>query len=482
MGTGIREDLCALTAMEAVRAMREGRLPAEKYAAALLERARECRHLNAFLALDSGVVMEAARAADRALAAGTPPGLLHGLPIPVKDSVNTRLLKTTNGTRALREFRPRDDAPVLKRLFAQGAILMGKTNLQELSRGWTSNNGAFGAVRNPRDPTRVPGGSSGGSAAAVAAGIAPLAVAEDTWGSIRVPAAMCGTAGLRPTVGRYPNDGIMPLTLGLFDQVGPLARSVADLALFDAAVTGEAQVRRAPPLAGLRLGVPIEFMDGLDPEVERVVGEAFRRLQAAGVTLVHAALPPQARDCAEVAGTIIGFENVAAIGAFLAREGAGVDFEALIAQASPNIRVRYDSTPPSRHEYESALADRERLIAALPAYYAAHRIEALVFPPVLAPAPPLGDNPEVRIGDIEVPLRVVVGRNTALGNCAGLSSLVLPAGFTSSRLPAALELDALPGTDRRLLGLGLALERALGFHASPAAIDGRPRPMQAEGS
>jgi Asp-tRNA(Asn)/Glu-tRNA(Gln) amidotransferase A subunit family amidase len=169
--------------------------------------------------------LEAARAADKARAAGATLGMLHGLPIPVKDSVNTKDLPTSNGTRALRDFKAKDDAAVLKPLFAQGAILMGKTNLHELSYGWTSNNATFGPVRNPYDPEHVPGGSSGGSAAAVAARIAPLAIAEDTLGSIRVPASMCGLAGLRSTFGRYPDDGIMPLTVNKFDQVGPLARS-----------------------------------------------------------------------------------------------------------------------------------------------------------------------------------------------------------------------------------------------------------------
>jgi indoleacetamide hydrolase len=137
---------------------------------------------------------------------------MHGLPIPVKDSVNTKTLPTSNGTRAFAEFRPKDDAAVLKLLFAQGAILMGKTNLHELSFGWTSNNAVFGPVHNPYDPSRVPGGSSGGSGAAVAARIAPLAIGEDTLGSIRVPATHCGLAGLRPSFGRYPDGGIMPLT------------------------------------------------------------------------------------------------------------------------------------------------------------------------------------------------------------------------------------------------------------------------------
>ena len=162
-------NLVELSATAAVAAIRNGDIKAENYARALLDRAQQLASLNAFRILDREMVLEAARNADKRRASGAQLGVLHGLPIPVKDSVNTKALPTSNGTRALANFRPKDDAAVLKPLFAQGAILMGKTNLHELSFGWTSNNAIFGPVRNPYDPSRVPGGSSGGSAAAVAA-------------------------------------------------------------------------------------------------------------------------------------------------------------------------------------------------------------------------------------------------------------------------------------------------------------------------
>ncbi|HEY0810931.1 MAG TPA: amidase family protein, partial [Longimicrobiales bacterium] len=195
-----RSALTDLTAVGAVTAMRHGDIKAEDYAHALLDRANSLVSLNAFRALDRELVLEAARSADKRRGTGARLGALHGLPIPVKDSVNTKALPTTNGTPALRNFRPKEDAAILKPLFAQGAILMGKTSIHELSYGHTTNNLAFGPTRNPYDTSRVPGGSSGGSAAAVAARMAPLAVAEDTFGSIRVPASFCGIAGLRPTV------------------------------------------------------------------------------------------------------------------------------------------------------------------------------------------------------------------------------------------------------------------------------------------
>ncbi len=204
-GAQTQKSLSDLTAVAAVTAMRRGEIKAEDYARALLDRAQALETLNAFRTLDRDMVLEAARAADQARASGAALGLLHGLPIPVKDSVNTKALPTSNGTRALRDFRAKDDAAVLKPLFAQGAILMGKTNIHELSYGWTSNNGVFGPVRNPYDTSRVPGGSSGGSAAAVASRIAPLAIAEDTLGSIRVPATH--VRACRPATKLWPLPG-----------------------------------------------------------------------------------------------------------------------------------------------------------------------------------------------------------------------------------------------------------------------------------
>jgi mandelamide amidase len=240
--------------VNAVVAMQNGSLTAERYAIALLEQCERGKALNAFIALDRERVMAAARTADQQRKSGGRLGPLHGLPIPIKDSVNTKGLRTTAGTPALREFQPKQDALIVRVLRHAGAIVLGKTNLHELSLGVTSNNQAFGAVHNPYDQARIPGGSSGGTAAAVAARMAPLGVAEDTVGSIRIPAALCGIAGFRPTMSRYPSAGVAPIS-ALFDQVGPHARAVGDLALFDAVATGNFSPIRPVALKGVKLGV-----------------------------------------------------------------------------------------------------------------------------------------------------------------------------------------------------------------------------------
>ena len=462
-------DLLSLTASAAVALMRSGDLNAERYAQALLDRAEHLARLNAFRTLSRDSVLEAARAADKARLSGAASGLLHGLPLPVKDSINTRASPTSNGARALERFRPRKDAAVLQPLFAQGAILMGKTNIHELSRGWTSNNFAFGAVLNPYDVRRIPGGSSGGSAAAVAACMAPLALAEDTLGSIRIPASLCGLAGLRPTFGRYPGAGIMPLTLDKFDQAGPLARSVADLALFDAVITGDdARPLTPPSLRGVRIGVsPAYFLSALDPEVERVTSEVFDRLKNAGATVVTADIPEPMREAPTIVATLIACENRASISAFLEEHEAGVTFEEVLAQASPLLQSAYQSPAPPREAYETALARREELKAATREYFRANGIDVLAFPPALAPAPPLGDNLEFQIRGERVSIRTVMARNTALGSAASLCSLVLPGGLSSQGLPIGVEFAALPAQDRQLLSLGLSLEQALGPIPAP---------------
>ncbi len=466
-------ELTELTAVEAVAAMQKGEIRAETYAQALLQRAQALGHLNAFRSMDRDRVLETANAADKKRQSGAALGALHGLPMPVKDSLNTKDLPTTNGTRALRSFQPKDDAPILECLFRQGAILMGKTNLHEISFGWTSNNLAFGPVKNPYDANRISGGSSGGSATAVAGRMAPLAVAEDTHGSIRVPATMCGLTGLRPTFGRYPAEGILPLTINKFDQPGPLARSVADLVLFDSAVSGDFRSVEPKPLKGVRIGISPEFfLANADAEVDRIFNEALLRIEKAGATLVRAEVPEAVKKGLSIGLTIQFYEIIPAMSSFLKSEVRGITVEELLSQMSPNIDAifRMFILPPNAvtpHAYQTALQEREQLKAAILEYFTENRIDALAFPPVLSPPPLCGDNVEFNIRGEKILLTTIFGRNTALGPCASMSCLVLPAGLALNGLPVGIEFDALPGQDRELLSLGLSFEKILGPIPAP---------------
>ena len=470
--------LLELSAESAVAAMRRGEMTAEDYATALLNRAEQLAHLNAFRTLDRSMVLEAARGADLLRAAAKPLGALHGLPIPVKDSVNTQALPTSGGTRALEKFRPNDNAAVLKPLFAQGALLMGKTNLHELSYGWTCNNLSFGPVRNPYDPERIPGGSSGGSAVAVAGRMAPLAVAEDTHGSIRVPASMCGLAGLRPTYGRYPGEGTLPITQDKFDQPGALARTASDLALFDAVVTGDMRPIMPAPLAGIRLGIAPEFFfEGMDVDVERIVAAALEKLEAAGATIVRAELPESLTVVPALALTIGAYELLASLSGFLSQQGAGVTCEDVLAQVGANTDAAFRSValPPNAvpaDSYRNALRLREELMATALSYFRENDVDAIVFPPVLCPPPALGDNAEIEINGQMVSILKAIGRNTALGPFFRMPGLVLPASMTTSGLPVGIEFEALPGRDRNLLALGLSVEGVLGRLLAPKVLPG----------
>ena len=470
-------DLGDLSAVEAVGRMSRGELTAERYAGALLARCRAAHALNAFITLDPERVLEDARTRDRERRAGIKPGPLFGLPVPVKDSVNTRDYPTTGGTPALRNFRPHEDAPLVAALRAAGAIVLGKTNLHELSFGWTSNNLAFGAVHNPYEPARVPGGSSGGTAAAIAARLAPLGVAEDTEGSIRVPAAFCGITGFRPTTGRYSTRGCVPIS-PLFDQAGPHARTVADLALFDAALVNDVRPLAPQSLRGVRLGIVRDYwFTDLDSEVERVSNLALARLENAGAKLIETQMPGLARLIDLTTDQVQNHDVRVALPRYLEEYGAGVTMEELVARASPDIQAvfRSDVLPGGANFVTESVyvAARDQYLPALRQLYAEYfsrtQVAAMVFPATRVPPPLIGEETTLQIRGRAVPFEEAVARNIAPGSTAGVPGLVLPAGLTAGGLPIALEFDGPAGADHALLALGASLERALGPLPAPRA-------------
>lgn len=462
--------LTELSAADAVTLMRNGDMPAERYAAALLERCAARSDLNAFISLEPGRVLESARAADRLRASNAAMGALHGLPIPVKDSLNTREYPTTAGTPALRGFRPRDNAPLVETLVRAGAIVLGKTNLHELSYGWTSNNLAFGAVRNPYDPSRIPGGSSGGTAAAVAARMAPLGIAEDTQGSIRVPAAFCGIVGFRPTTGRYSTVGAVPIT-SLFDQAGPHARTVSDIVLFDSVACNDRQPLVPGPLHGVKLAVCRAFwFEGLAPEVERLTEAALGRLRDAGAIIVEEEMPGLDELIDATTYQIQNHDVRLELPRYLDTYGAGIGFNELVSRASSDIRQLFahdvlEGSPGFVTEsvYRAAVDTQlPRLRAMYRAFFARTGVAAIVFPTTRVTAPHIGEEIDLRVGDRRVPFDIAVARNISPGSTAGIPGLVMPVGLADDGMPVSLELDAPAGADRALLALGLSVERQLG--------------------
>ena len=283
--------LGTLTLTEARHAILRHEFSCVEYAYAMIERHARWRYLNGFTCVDDARLLAEAARCDRDLATSSTPHALLGLPIAIKDNIDTACLPTGNGTLALHNRVPPQHAPVVARLLAQGALIAGKANLHELAFGVSGNNRVTGAVRNPYDFNRIPGGSSSGSGALVGAGVVPAALGTDTGGSVRIPAALCGAVGLRPTVGRYPSGGVASISRTR-DTVGPIARSVEDIALLDAILSGTgAHAPMSLPTRGttrsVRLAVPrTTFWRGLAPDVERVANAAVAKLAQAGFECV----------------------------------------------------------------------------------------------------------------------------------------------------------------------------------------------------
>ena len=295
-----------LSAVDLVAAIRRGDVSAVQVAEAFLARIEKANGaINAFLHIDREGALARAADVDARRKAGKPLGALAGLPVAVKDALCTHDQPTTCASKMLAGYRPPYDAHVVARLRQADAVLVGKTNMDEFAMGGSNENSAFGAVHNPWDLTRAPGGSSGGSAACVAADMAPVAIGSDTGGSIRQPAGLCGITGLKPTYGRVSRRGLVAFASSL-DQIGPMTRSAADCALVMETIAGHDpgdatsladEVPRytellEKPLTGLRIGrVAEHFGPGLDPEVAHGVEEAFAAFKAAGATIHDVELP-----------------------------------------------------------------------------------------------------------------------------------------------------------------------------------------------
>ncbi len=467
--------LCELTASAALAHLRRGELSAEKYMSALLMRCEGLASLNAFIGLDPPAALEAACRVDRQRAA-TRGDLwerqpLLGLPLVIKDNIDIAGMVTTAGTPALAARLATRSAPVAAALLRAGGLLLGKTNMHELAFGITSNNAAFGAVRNPYAPELIAGGSSGGTAAALAARLAPAGLGTDTGGSVRIPAALCGIAGLRPTTGRYSGQGIVPISHSR-DTAGPMTRSVTDLALLDAVLCGvmpPAPLPGAAKLAGLRLGVPREyFFEGLDAAIIAPVEAALARLRDAGCILVEADIPGL-EALNQISAGIANYEFCDDLASYLAECAESPSVAVVIAGiASPDVReimardIAGNARPTVAWYRQAVGPGRAALQRAYREYFRQHGLAAMVFPTTRLPARPIGEDRDVLCNGVRVPTFAAYLRNTAPSSTAGVPGLALPVGQTAMGLPVGLEFDAPAGADAALLGIGLAVEGLFG--------------------
>lgn len=419
--------------------------------------------LNAFISVNGEGALEAAREVDERVRSGGKVGPLCGVPLVIKDNIDVAGIQTTAGTPGI-AYTPRASAPVVARLQAADAIIIGKGNLHELAFGVTTNNGAFGAVKNPKGPDRIPGGSSGGTAAAIAAGIVPAGLGTDTAGSVRLPAALTGIAGLRPTTNSVDSAGVVP-SVPSFDVVGPMANSVADLALLYGTMTGEPVATRLD-IAGRRFGVARPQAENLSPGVEGAMLEARQCLQAAGAILVEVDLSAIVAAAFEV-GFPIGFHQMkSAMAAYLAQHQPSTSLEAVVGNiASPDVRAVYENAvlgpdAPGEGAYQGALARMETIQQDYRQLLVEQGLDALIFPTSAVEAQPR-DAETVELNGEAIPIMQIYMRNNAATGVCGAPGLTLPIGCGEGGMPVGLELDGLPGADLELLGIGLGVEAAL---------------------
>ncbi|WP_267278799.1 amidase family protein [Arthrobacter sp. CDRTa11] len=389
-----------------------------------------------------------------------------GVPIAVKDNIDVAGFPTTGGASFLANSIPQIDAGVVGRMRQLGTVIVGKTNLHELAFGITSNNGAFGPVRNPVNPFLSAGGSSGGSAATVADGTVPLSLGTDTGGSISIPAAFCGVAGFRPSLGRYQGDGVLHLSWTR-DTIGTHANTVADLRLADEHISEQPRVPALPLPSELAVGIANYFYQDLDPAVAKVAEQALNALTRSGVRLINVDLPPHFTHAEEVGRTVVGWEAPRSILAYLRGLDApycGLTFEDVIAgTSSPDVakllqHLRDDPVLPE--EYRQAMKARWQLRHAYASVLSEAGVNAMIFPtsPVLPPH--LGLDKTLTLNGRDLPIFPTVTRHTAPGTVMGVPMVTLPAGRAEG-LPVGMTLEGGFFTDPALLALAETVESVL---------------------
>ncbi|MEK6303999.1 MAG: Asp-tRNA(Asn)/Glu-tRNA(Gln) amidotransferase subunit GatA [Acidobacteriota bacterium] len=456
-----------------------------------LGRIEELSELNAFITTTAEPALASAEQLDRAAEKGEPLPKLAGAIIAIKDNMVMRGVRTTAGSRILFNYKPPYTATAIERLQAAGAIIIGKTNCDEFAMGSSTENSAYGPVRNPWDPARVPGGSSGGSAVAVAAGMAMGALGSDTGGSIRQPASLCGVVGLKPTYGRVSRYGLIAFGSSL-DQIGPFANSVEDAAAildviagrdvndstssnaevddYSAALTGDVR--------GLRVGVPREYYgEGLDPEVKEKTEAAIKRLEEMGAKIVDVSLPHT-----EYAVPVYYLIATAEASANLARfDGVRYGFR---AEDAGTLKEMYSRT--REHGFGAEVKRRIMLgtYALSAGYYDAYygkaqKVRALIerdfrnaFGSCDVIATPTAPTPAFKLGEkADNPLEMYLSDiYTITANLAGIPGISLPCGLSSNGLPIGVQLIGRQFDEATLLRAARNLEQALGFDSTPAAI------------
>lgn len=430
----------------------------------LLERAAHLQPaINAYITITADAAMAQAKHMEKEIARGRYRGVLHGIPISLKDLFYTRGIRTTAGSKILKRFVPKEDAAIVSRLLESGCILLGKTNLHEFAFGPTNVNPHYGPVRNPWDLSRISGGSSGGSAASVVTAQAIASFGTDTGGSIRIPSAACGCVGLKPTYGRVPMYGIVPLAESL-DHAGPLSRCVMDAALlFDA--VAQPPLWNADPnrvakeirrnLKSLRIGVPRQyFFDRIQSDVREAVLATAAIFEQLGAMVTEMNLPGM-EETARLAAEITGDEAYAVHEKWLKQRPG--DY-------GEDVRTRL------MHSSKAAAADyigaRKKCLAYSERFSKAMDAVDILLAPTLPFTAPLLEQTEIRHGKTVEEVRSGLLRLTRPGNLAGLPAITLPCGFSREGLPIGLQLIGRRHEEATVLRTAYAYEQATPWHCT----------------
>ncbi|MGH9863829.1 MAG: amidase [Candidatus Acidiferrales bacterium] len=463
----MKDELHYLTIAEAGALLRKKKISPVELTKAALKRIEALNpRLNAFITITAERALREARAAEREIARGKYRGTLHGIPITLKDNICTEGVRTTAGSKILEKFIPQSDAEVARKLSRAGAVLLGKTNLHEFAYGITAENPHYGPARNPWNTECIPGGSSGGSAAAVATGMGFASVGTDTGGSIRIPAALCGIVGLKPNFGRVSCKGIVPLAVTL-DHAGPIARTVADAAIMLDAIcecekpqqtfykAARVSLQRRGKKIKLRLGWPREyFFERVDAEVKHTIEAAVKVLEKLGACVEEVSLP-------HIAESVEPSTQIALAEALEYHESQGY-FPARASDYGEDVRKRLEMGSAVRAvDYLKAQQAREQVRADFRAAF--EQVDAIVAPAVPITASLIGED-AVRIGGESQSVRGALVRMNRPANFTGFPVISVPCGFTRSGLPIGMALHGSQWEEAKLLQIAASYERATRWH------------------
>jgi aspartyl-tRNA(Asn)/glutamyl-tRNA(Gln) amidotransferase subunit A len=466
-----KSELAFLSIEQAARLLRRKEIsPVELAEAALGRIVQWNSSLNAFLVVFGEEVRRKAQLAEREIRRGHWRGPLHGIPISLKDNFWTRGIRTTAGSKILADFAPKKDSDVAARLARAGTILLGKTNMHEFAYGITNENPHYGAVRNPWGRDRISGGSSGGSAAAVATGMGFGSTGTDTGGSIRIPAALCGIVGLKPTFGLVSVEGIVPLAKSL-DHAGPLARSVTDICIMLEAIAGKYPKGQTPPdfrklrkgrPRRFRLGWPKEyFFERVDDEVRQAIEKATKCFESLGARIEEVSLP-------HVSESVDPSANIALAEA-AHYHGLQGYFPARAKEYGDDVRRRLEMGGDVRAlDYLRAFDVKREVERNFQAAF--ERVDAILAPSVPIPAPRFGEK-EITIAGEKEMVRSALVRMNRPANFTGHPAISIPCGFTREGLPVGLQLIGPYWGEARLLAIALAYEDATDWHNRRPELD-----------